>query len=181
MIMLGTLSIAREREGGTWETLQVLPLRRSEILLGKLLPYVAVGTVQGIAVMATAVLLFGLPMRGPSLALVTLLPLFASAHLVLGYAIAARARTQLAALQGAVAFYLPAMLLSGFLYPFASLPGWAQGLGSCFPLTHFIRAATGVMLRGEGWAGVAMNALPIALFLGVAATLATLFQLRLID
>jgi len=128
MIMLGTLSIAREREGGTWETLQVLPLRRSEILLGKLLPYVAVGTVQGIAVMATAVLLFGLPMRGPSLALVMLLPLFASAHLVLGYAIAARARTQLAALQGAVAFYLPAMLLSGFLYPFASLPGWVTTL-----------------------------------------------------
>ncbi len=181
MIMLGTLSLAREREGGTWEALLILPIRRIEALLGKLIPYVLIGTVQGAAVLALGVFLFDLPMRGPVAALVMLLPLFAAAHLVLGYAIATRARTQLAALQGAVAFYLPAMLLSGFLYPFQALPAWAQALGNCFPLTHFIRAATGVMLRGEGWDAVLGYALPIAGFLAVATIAAVLFQPRAID
>ena len=181
MIMLGSLSLAREREGGTWEALLILPLGRSEVLLGKLLPYVAVGTVQGLAVMAVGVWLFDLPVRGNATALAALLPLFAAVHFVLGYAIAARARTQLAALQGTVAFYLPAMLLSGFLYPFATLPGWAQAIGNLFPLTHFIRAATGVLLRGEGWADVLMQALPIAVFMVTAAVIATLFQARSLD
>lgn len=181
MIMLGSLSLAREREGGTWEALLILPLGRGEVLLGKLLPYVAIGSVQGLAVMAVGVWLFDLPVRGNALALAAILPLFAAAHLVLGYAIAARARTQLAALQGAVAFYLPAMLLSGFLYPFATLPGWAQAIGNLFPLTHFIRAATGVLLRGEGWAEVLAQAWPIAVFTGIAAVIATIFQARTLD
>lgn len=181
MIMLGSLSLAREREGGTWEALLILPVGRAEVLLGKLLPYAAIGSVQGLAVMAVGLWLFDLPVRGTALALAAILPLFAAAHLVLGYAIAARARTQLAALQGAVAFYLPAMLLSGFLYPFATLPGWAQTIGNLFPLTHFIRAATGVMLRGEGWAEVLVQALSIAVFTAIAAVIATLFQARSLD
>jgi len=172
MIMLGSLSLAREREGGTWEALMILPFGRGEVLLGKLLPYVAIGSGQGVAVLAAGIWLFDLPVRGSAAALVALLPLFAAAHLVLGYAIAARAPTQLAALQGAVAFYLPAMLLSGFLYPFATLPGWAQAIGNVFPLTHFIRAATGVLLRGEGWAEVALYALPIAAFTAIATVVA---------
>ena len=131
--------------------------------------------------MAEGLWLFGLPVRGNAVALAAILPLFAAAHLVLGYAIAARARSQLAALQGAVAFYLPAMLLSGFLYPFATLPGWAQAIGNLFPLTHFIRAATGVMLRGEGWADVLVQALPIAVFTVIAAAIATLCQARSLD
>ncbi len=180
MIMLGALSLAREREGGTWEALMILPLSGSEVLLGKLMPYVLIGTVQGIAVMAAGVWLFALPLRGSLLALVAILPLFAAAHFVLGYAIAARAKTQIAALQGAVAFYLPAMLLSGFLYPFATLPGWAQAIGNIFPLTHFIRAAAGVMLRGEGGAAAIMHALPIAAFLAAAIAAAALFRSRAI-
>ena len=131
--------------------------------------------------MATGIWLFDLPVRGSTAALIAILPLFAAAHLALGYAIAARARTQLTALQGAVAFYLPAMLLSGFLYPFATLPAWAQAIGNVFPLTHFIQAATGVMLRGESWAEVAVYALPIATFAAVATVFATLFQARAID
>ncbi|MFM9935392.1 MAG: ABC transporter permease [Novosphingobium sp.] len=181
MIMLGSLSLAREREGGTWEALMILPVGRGEVLLGKLLPYVVIGSIQGLAVMAVGIWLFDLPVRGNAAALAAILPLFAAAHLVLGYAIAARARTQLAALQGAVAFYLPAMLLSGFLYPFATLPGWAQAIGNVFPLTHFIRAATGVMLRGEGWAEVLIHALPIAAFTVVGTVVATGFQARAID
>lgn len=181
MIMLGSLSLAREREGGTWEALQILPVGRGEVLLGKLLPYAAIGTVQGLAVMAAGSVLFDLPIPGNAAALAAILPLFAAAHLVLGYAIAARARTQLAALQGAVAFYLPAMLLSGFLYPFATLPGWAQTVGNLFPLTHFIRAANGVMLRGDGWSEALAHALPITVFTVLAAGVAALFQARTLD
>lgn len=181
MIMLGALSLAREREGGTWEALMVLPVRRGEVLIGKLIPYVAVGTAQGVAVMASGIFLFGLPVRGDAMALTAILPLFAAAHFVLGYVIAARARTQLEALQGAVAFYLPAMLLSGFLYPFATLPAWAQAIGKLFPLTHFIRAATGVMLRGESWAEVMAAAVPIGAFLAVGMIVAVLLQARAIE
>jgi ABC-2 type transport system permease protein len=181
MIMLGTLSLARERETGTWEALLVLPIGRLDVLLGKLGPYVLIGTVQGGAVLTLAVMLFDLPLRGAVPALVALLPLFAAAHLVLGYAIAARAQTQIAALQGAVAYYLPAMLLSGFLYPFEGLPGWAQAVGNCFPLTHFIRACTGTLLRGEDWTAVATHAWPIAAFLVVATFIAVLIQPRRFD
>ena len=116
-IMLGSLSLARERETGTWEVLQTLPVGTATIILGKLLPYLVVATIQGLTVLGTAIWLFDLPVRGNGVALALLLPLFAAAHLLLGFAIAARTRAQLAALQGAVAFYLPAMLLSGFLYP----------------------------------------------------------------
>jgi len=178
MIMLGTLSLARERETGSWEALLAMPVAASEVLAGKLLPYVIIGTGQGLLVLAAGVWLFDLPVRGNVAAFALLLPLFAAAHLVLGHAIAARAATQLSALQGAVAFYLPAMLLSGFLYPFETLPPWARALGSLFPLTHFIRASRGVMLRGAGASEVAAAAAPIAVFLAVALALGLILQQR---
>ncbi len=181
MIMLGSLSLAREREGGTWEALAAMPLRAAEVLLGKLLPYAVLGTAQGILVLAIGIALFDLPMRGSVGALLLLLPLFAAAHLVLGYAISARATTQLAALQGAVAFYLPAMLLSGFLYPFETLPRWAQALGSCFPLTHFITAAQGATLRGADARQVLISGAPILVFLAAATALALFADARRLD
>jgi ABC-2 type transport system permease protein len=181
MVMLGALSLAREREGGTWETLAALPFRPSDVLVGKALPNVAVGTLQGLGVLVVAVVGFGLPARGSILALVALLPLLAAVHFSLGYAIAARSGTQLAALQGAVAFYLPAMLLSGFLYPFATLPHWAQAIGNAFPLTHFIRAANGALLRGDGAVTVLLHAVPIFLALAIAVLVALALQRRRIE
>lgn len=181
MIMLGSLGQAREREGGTWEALLVMPVSALEALLGKLMPYVVLGTVQGVSVLAVGISLFDLPARGSLAALVLLLPLFAAAHLVLGHAISARAATQLAALQGAVAFYLPAMLLSGFLYPFETLPHWAQVIGNCFPLTHFIAAAQGAMLRGTGAAGVLSAGIPILAFLAVVTALALFARTRRLE
>ena len=149
MVMLGSLAVSREREGGTWETLQSLPLGAGEVLIGKILPGTVLGTMQGAIVLLIGIGLFDVPMRGSLIGLLALLPLFAATHLAIGYAISVRAATQLAALQGAVAFYLPAMLLSGFLYPFETLPRWAQVIGSGFPLSHFIRAAQGATLRGS--------------------------------
>ncbi len=181
MIMLGTLGIAREREGGTWETLESLPLSRFDILAGKMLPGVAIGTLQGCMVLGIAIALFNVPARGSVVALLALLPLFAAAHLVLGFALSLRASAQIDALQGAIAFYLPAMLLSGFLYPFATLPGWAQAIGNIFPLTHFIRASQGALLHGDGALSVLTHGLPIAAFLVAASVVALVMPLRPVD
>ena len=180
-IMLGSLSLAREREMGTWEALMALPFSALEVLAGKLLPYVLLCSAQGLLVLALGVALFDLPVRGSAAALIALLPLFAAAHLALGYAIAARAATQIEALQGAVGFYLPAMLLSGFLYPHETLPRWARALGDLFPLTHFIRAARGATLRGDGAAAVLAHGWPIAAFLAAALALALAAHRRWLD
>lgn len=171
MTMLGTLSVARERETGTWETVLTMPIGPTGLLLGKIAPYVLVGTVQGMVVLALGAALFDLPMRGSILALVILMPVFAAAHLVLGHVFAARAANQLEALQGAIGFYLPAMLLSGFLYPFQTLPPWARLVGEIFPLTHFIRAARTATLRGGSAAEVLGYGLPILAFLAAAYVL----------
>lgn len=181
MVMLGTLSLAREREAGTWETMLLLPVRPIEALAGKLLPYMVIGTAQGLLVLAAGHFLFDLPARGSVGALVAMIPLFVAAHLVLGQAIAARAATQLEALQGAVAFYLPAMLLSGFLYPFEAMPRWAQILGNLFPLTHFVRAAQDVLLRGGDAGSVAGPALAILIFFVLAQAIAIAAYARRID
>ncbi len=175
MVMLGTLSLARERESGTWEMLAAMPLSRLETAIGKLTPYVMVGTAQGLVVLALAQIIFALPMRGSIVALALVLPLFAAAHLALGYAISVRAHTQLAALQGAIAFYLPAMLLSGFLYPVETMPGWARGLAQFFPLTHWVIAARDATLRGDGMVTVLAQAVPILVFLigAIAAAVLT--------
>jgi ABC-2 type transport system permease protein len=181
MVMLGCLSLAREREGGTWETLLSLPGSRAALMAGKALPYVVLGSLQGLLVLAIGIGVFALPVRGAVWVLLLLLPLFAAAHFLIGYAISARARTQVAALQGAVAFYLPAMLLSGFLYPFETLPGWAQQIGLIFPLTHMIRAARGALLRGTDAADVAADGWPIVAILAVAVAAGLWLQGRNID
>jgi len=181
MVMLGTLSLAREREAGTWETMLMLPVRPIEALVGKLLPYMIIGTAQGLLVLAAGRILFDLPMQGSVVALVAMIPLFVAAHLALGQAIASRAATQLEALQGAVAFYLPAMLLSGFLYPFEAMPRWAQMLGSLFPLTHFVRAAQDILLRGADAAALAGPVLAIFIFFVLAQAIAIVAYARRID
>ncbi|EGD57487.1 putative ABC-2 transporter, membrane + ATP binding component [Novosphingobium nitrogenifigens DSM 19370] len=178
MVLLGCLSLSREREAGTWETLMALPTGPCAIVLGKLVPHMALGTVQGILVLAGAVLVFDVPVRGPIWAIVLLLPFFAAAHFLTGFALAARARTQVAALQGAVGFYLPALLLSGFLYPFATLPGWAQAIGRLLPLTPFIAAARDVLVRGRGWHVAGQALVPIASFAVAAGLIAVLLQVK---
>lgn len=172
MIMLGSLTLAREREVGTWETMLMLPMSAFEVLLGKLLPYTVIGTIQGLTVLGVGVTLFDVPTRGSIVGLALLMPVFAGAHLALGYVISSRAATQLAAVQGAVAFYLPAMLLSGFLYPFDTLPDWARVIGTLFPLKHFIDAAQAATLRGGNMLQVLAAGAPILIFLAFVNTLA---------
>ena len=126
-------------------------------------------------------MLFALPIRGDLLALILAVPLYAAAHLILGFSFSAMADSQLQAIQAAVFFYLPSMLLSGFMFPFQGMPAWARAIGQSLPLTHFVRATRGVLLRGEGAAMVAREMWPVALFAMGAAILALAAYRRHVD
>lgn len=180
MLMLGALSLAREREQGTWEALLMMPTTAAEVLAGKVFPYIAIAFVQVILVTVCATIGFGLPFVGSVLLLLVGTLLFAFAHLVLGFLLSAVVENQIQALQGAVAFYLPSMLLSGFMFPFSGMPGWAQGAGNMLPLTHYVRFARDIMLKGSPGAEAAGFLAPIALFALVAGLMAlVLFRRRL--
>jgi ABC-2 type transport system permease protein len=181
MLMLGALTLVRERERGTWETLLATPVDATDALVGKLAPYVLVGSVQAAIVIGVAHLLFDLPLTGDVTALLAAVPLYSAAHLVLGFAFSAVAESQMQAVQGAVFFYLPSMLLSGFMFPFQGMPAWAQAIGNALPLTHFVRATRGVLLRGEGLPLVATEMLPVTLFALIATAVALLAYRRRIE
>ena len=147
MLMLGALTLVRERELGSWETLLATPVDAVDALIGKLSPYIIIGTVQAAVVICIARLLFNLPVAGNLWALLAAVPLYSAAHLILGFAFSALAESQLQAIQGAVFFYLPSMLLSGFMFPFLGMPAWARSIGEMLPLTHFVRATRGAPQR----------------------------------
>jgi len=148
MLMLGALTLVREREGGTWDGLASSPLRAGEAVAGKLLPYLGFGIMQSLLVVELARLLFALPVQGSLALLLLASALTAAAYLAIGFAVSALTQTQMQAMQAAVFLYLPSMLLSGFLFPFEGMPRWAQAVGVLLPLTHFVRAARDVLLRG---------------------------------
>lgn len=172
MLMLGALTLVRDRERGSWEMMLVTPVTTLEILIGKLSPYVIIGTTQAVVVIGVARLLFDLPITGSLWALVAVVPLYAAAHLILGFIFSELAQNQLQAMQGAVFFYLPSMLLSGFMFPFHGMPSWARAVGEVLPLTHFVRAARGVLLRGEGAVFVVDTMMPVAFFTVLALIVA---------
>jgi ABC-2 type transport system permease protein len=180
-LMLGALTLVRERERGTWEALLATPVDAVDALVGKLAPYVLLGTVQGAIVIGIARLLFDLPLPAGLPALFAALPLYAAAHLILGFALSALAESQMQAMQSAVFFYLPSMLLSGFMFPFDGMPRWARSIGEILPLTHFVRATRGVLLKGEGSAAVGHEMLPVTLFALAATSLALAAYRRRLD
>jgi len=169
MLMLGALTLVRERERGSWESLLATPVEAIDALVGKLTPYIFVGVVQAAVVIWIARLLFDLPLDGDLVALLLSVPLYSAAHLILGFGFSALAEDQLQAIQAAVFFYLPSMLLSGFMFPFQGMPAWARAIGEALPLTHFIRATRGVVLKGDGASLVVSEMAPIALFTLIAS------------
>lgn len=181
MLMLGALTLVRERERGSWEALLATPVEAFDALVGKLSPYVLVGTLQAVIVIGLARVLFDLPIKGALWALLLAVPLYATAHLILGFAFSALAESQMQAVQGAVFFYLPSMLLSGFMFPFHGMPAWAQTIGEALPLTHFVRAARGVFLKGDGALTVVSEMIPVAMFALVATIGAIAVYRRRID
>ena len=172
LLMLSALCLVREHESGNWQNLMVVPLAAHEVILGKLLPLLLLAILQTVTVLFLAHTLFDLPLRGSIQALLGAAALFATAHLLFGLVLSALVANQLQAIQAAVFFYLPCMLLSGFMFPFEGMPRWAQVLGEGLPLTHFVRVSRGVLLRGEGVTLVAQEMLPVAIFVAVAAIIA---------
>ncbi|MGQ0525691.1 MAG: ABC transporter permease, partial [Betaproteobacteria bacterium] len=162
----------RERERGTMENLLATPVRPIEVMAGKIVPYIVVGYIQMAIILIAAKLLFAVPIVG-SLALLSLaLILFIAANLAVGFTFSTLARNQLQAMQMAFFFFLPSILLSGFMFPFRGMPEWAQWLGEVLPLTHFLRVLRGILLKGNGLPEIVPELWPIGLFLFVAALIA---------
>jgi len=164
MIIITGLAITRERERGTMENLLSTPAHPGEVIVGKIVPYIMVGYVQVFLVLLAARFLFDVPFIGSVTLLVVLTFLFIVANLAVGITIA---RNQLQAVQMAFFFFLPSLLLSGYMFPFRGMPDWAQDVGECLPLTHFLRVVRGILLKGNGLAECAPDLWPIALFLVV--------------
>ena len=150
MIMMTSIAMTRERERGTMENLLATPVKPLEVMLGKIVPYILVGYVQVVVILTAAKFLFGVPMLGSLVLLSTVLILFIAANLAIGFTFSTLAKSQMQAMQMTMFFFLPSMLLSGFMFPFRGMPGWAQVLGEAFPLTHFLRIVRGILLKGSG-------------------------------
>lgn len=149
MILMTALSIVRERERGSFEFLIATPVRRIELMAGKILPYIGIGFIQIVIVVLTGLLLFRVPVAGSLIDLGIVSIFFIAANLILGLVISSVTSSQFQATQLSFFFFLPSVLLSGFMFPFGSMPAPAQWIGETLPLTHFIRAARGILLRGS--------------------------------
>ncbi len=171
MIIITGLAITRERERGTMENLLSTPVHPAEVIIGKIVPYIMVGYVQVTLVLLAAKFLFDVPMLGSVPLLVVLTFLFIVANLAVGITFSTIAKNQLQAVQMAFFFFLPSLLLSGYMFPFRGMPGWAQDIGECLPLTHFLRIVRGILLKGNGLAETAPDLWPIALFVLVMLTI----------
>ena len=172
MVMLTGLAMTRERERGTMENLLATPVRPFEVMAGKILPYVVIGYVQLGVILTAAALLFEVPMVGSLVLLLAMIGVFMLANLAVGFTFSTLAKNQLQAMQMTFFFFLPSMLLSGFMFPFRGMPVWAQYVGEVLPLTHFLRIVRGIMLKGHGAAAVLPELWPLLAFLFVAGALA---------
>jgi ABC-2 type transport system permease protein len=181
MVMLTSLAMTRERERGTMENLLATPARPLEVMLGKIAPYVVVGYVQLGVVLAAAALLFEVPMIGSFTLLMAMIGVFMLANLAVGFTFSTLATNQLQAMQMTFFFFLPSMLLSGFMFPFRGMPGWAQAVGEVLPLTHFLRIVRGIMLKGNEAAQLLPELWPMLGFLFVAGALALARYRRTLD
>jgi ABC-2 type transport system permease protein len=171
MVVITALAITRERERGTMENLLATPVRPFEVMVGKILPYIVVGYIQVSLILLAARFVFHVPMLGSLPLLYAVALLFIAANLAVGITFSTLAKNQLQAVQMAFFFFLPSILLSGFMFPFRGMPEWAQAVGSCLPNTHFLRIVRGILLKGNGPAEIIPELWPLLLFLAVAMTI----------
>jgi ABC-2 type transport system permease protein len=172
MVMFTALAVTREVERGTMENLLTTPARPFEVMMGKIFPYIAVGYVQTALILAAARWLFDVPMIGSLTLLSVVLLLFVAANLAVGFTFSTLARNQLQAVQMAIFFFLPSILLSGFMFPFRGMPVWAQWIGEVLPITHFLRIVRGILLKGNGLDDILMDVGAMALFFTGATIIA---------
>ena len=181
MLIYTALSVTRETERGTMESLLAMPITPLEIMLGKIVPYVLVGFMQAALILVAGVTLFHVPVVGNPALLAALTTLFIATNLSFGYTFSTLAQNQLQAVQMAMMFFLPNMLLSGFLFPFAGMPEWAQYVGECLPLTHYLRITRAIMLKGSTIADLHYDALALGVLMLFAMTIAVTRFRRTLD
>ena len=181
MIMMTGLAITRETERGTMENLLATPASPAEVMTGKIVPYVLIGFVQVSLILLIAWALFSVPIQGSLAVLLIAMLLFIATNLSLGLTFSSLARNQLQAVQMTFFFFLPSILLSGFMFPFRGMPVWAQVIGEALPLTHFLRIVRGVLLKGNGLAETAGEMWPIALFMAVVVAIGLRVFRRTLD
>lgn len=180
-ILMTALALTRETERGTMENLLAMPVQPIEVMLGKIAPYIGIGVVQMAIILGAAKLLFAVPILGSITLLYGVLFLFVAANVCLGYTFSTLARTQMQAMQMTFFFFLPSILLSGFMFPFRGMPQWAQAIGEVLPLTHFLRMARGILLKGNGIAEIAPQTWPLVAFLFVVGWIAISRYRRTLD
>ena len=168
MVIITALAITRERERGTMENLLSTPVRPIEVMLGKILPYIVVGYIQVTLILVASHFVFHVPMIGSLPLLYAVSLLFIAANLAMGITFSTLAKNQLQAVQMAFFFFLPSILLSGFMFPFRGMPEWAQWVGSVLPNTHYLRIVRGILLKGNGLAEITPHLWPLLAFLVVA-------------
>ncbi|WP_024303488.1 ABC transporter permease [Pseudogulbenkiania sp. MAI-1] len=167
MVLMTGLAMTRERERGTFENLLATPATPLEVMTGKIVPYILIGLIQVSLVLLAARWIFGVPMLGSLLLLYAVVLLFICANLTLGITFSSIARNQLQAMQMTFFFFLPSILLSGFMFPFRGMPGWAQAIGNCLPLTHFLVLVRGILLKGNDASLLWPQVWPILAFMAV--------------
>jgi ABC-2 type transport system permease protein len=181
MLIFTALSVTREVERGTMESLLSMPIKPVEVMFGKIIPYVLVGFVQAFLIIGIGVFLFGVPVIGNLFLLALLSTLFITTNLSIGYTISTLVQNQLQAMQMSMMFFLPSILLSGFMFPFAGMPAWAQYVGECLPLTHYLRIVRAIMLKGATMQNLRFDALALAALMLLAMTIAVTRFRRTLD
>ena len=181
MVMMTGLAVTRERERGTMENLLAMPSTPLEVMTGKLVPYIGIGLLQASIILAAARYVFFVPFFGNVFAVYLSALLFIAANLTVGITLSSLARNQLQAVQLAVFYFLPNIILSGFMFPFKGMPGWAQAIGNLLPLTYFNRLVRGILLKGNGWADSWPSVWPMMVFTVVVMGVAVATYRRTLD
>ncbi|MFT4937703.1 MAG: ABC-2 type transport system permease protein [Paraglaciecola sp.] len=181
MVMITGMAMTREVERGTIENLLAMPAKPAEVMIGKISPYVGVGVVQTAIILLAAHFLFNVPFAGSLTMLLACVGLFIVANLALGFTFSTIAKSQMQAMQMTFFFFLPSLLLSGFMFPFRGMPAWAQFIGEVLPLTHFLRIVRGVMLKNADFYSLRMELLAIVAFTLVVGLIAIARYKRTLD
>ena len=181
MVLMTGLAMTRERERGTFENMLATPVTPLEVLTGKIIPYILIGLLQVTLILTASRWIFDIPIEGSLPLLYAMLLLFICANLMLGITFSSIARNQLQSMQMTIFFFLPSILLSGFMFPFQAMPGWAQAIGNALPLTHFLVIARGILLKGNGLKQLWPHIWPLLLFTGIALAVGLRTYRRTLD
>jgi len=181
LVLMTGLAITRERERGTMENLLAMPISPLEVMSGKIVPYIVIGLIQVSIILVAAKIMFDVPFEGRLITFYCAALFFIAANLTVGISLSSLAQNQLQAMQLTMFYFLPNILLSGFMFPFQGMPRWARAIGEVLPLTHFNRLVRGILLKGNGWSDLWTDVWPIGLFIALVMFVALRFYRRTLD